>query len=136
MADFKAALYSFLSTQVAITAVVGTRMYPVLAPASAGLPFVTYQRLDEQEEGWLLGRSGLSRATYQLDVWGATPAQAEAVVLALKSTLDRYRGLMGSVPVRQCTLVSILDGLEDPLEGQTQGLWRHTLTAEIWFHEP
>lgn len=135
MADFKRGLYSWLQAQAPLVALVQTRIYPDLAPATAPLPYITYQRIAEAEEGHLEGLSGLTRAVYQFDVWGITADEAETVMLALKAALDRYRGLMGAIPVRQLSITSIVDGLEAPSDGQTQGVWRHTITADIWFHE-
>lgn len=136
MVDFQAGLYAWLSSQGALTAHLGTRMYPVLAPATAGLPFLTYQRIDEDQEAHLTGRSGLSHALYQFDIWGATSQQAYTVCLAVQNAMEMYRGVMGTVPVRQCSIRSILDGLEPPTEGQTLGIFRHTITAEVWFASP
>ena len=136
MADFRAGLYSWLTSQAPITAQVGTRIYPLLAPSTAAMPFLTYQRIDEQEEAHLTGLSGLTMAVYQFDVWGKSASEAAAALAALKTAMDMYRGLMGAVPIRQFTITSILDGLEEPSDGQTMGLFRHTITADVWFHEP
>ena len=123
-------------SQVPIAAQVGSRIYPLLAPATAPLPFLTYQRIGEEQEAHLTGLSGLTRAQYQFDIWGATADQAQTACLAVKLAMDMYRGLMGTVPVRQFSISSILDGLEPPTEGQTLGIFRHTITADVWFHEP
>lgn len=136
MTDFQAGLYAWLTSQVPVVAQVGTRIYPVLAPATAALPFLTYQRIGEAQEAHLTGLSGLTQATYQFDIWGATADQAETALLALKLAMDMYRGVMGVVPVRQFSITSILDGLEPPSEGQTMGIFRHTITADVWWHEP
>jgi Protein of unknown function (DUF3168) len=136
VADFQAGLFTWLMSQPPIAAHVGSRIYPLLAPATAALPFLTYQRIGEQEEAHLTGLSGLTRATYQFDVWGATADQAETALLAVKLAMDMYRGVMGNVPVRQFSISSILDGLEPPSEGQTMGIFRHTITADVWWHEP
>lgn len=135
-ADYQAALYTWLTAQSTITALVGTRIYPLLAPATAVLPYVTYQRIAEQEEAHLGGLSGLSQAVYQFDVWGATAASAYAVYRALVSAMDLYRGLQGGIPVRLFRVTSVVDGLDLPDEGQTLGEFRHTITADVWFHQP
>jgi Protein of unknown function (DUF3168) len=136
MADFQAGLFTWLMSQPSIAAQLGSRMYPILAPATAPLPFLTYQRIGEEEEAHLSGLSGLTRAMYQFDVWGATAQEAYTACQAVKLAMDMYRGLMGVVPVRQFSISSILDGLEPPTEGQTLGIFRHTITADVWFHEP
>lgn len=133
MANFRAGMYSYLSADAGLTAAVGGRIYPTLAPSTAPLPYVVYQRIDEEESGHLGGLSGLSRATYQFNIWGRTEQHVETVLQALKLALDRYRGLMGSVPVVECRITSILDGLEPPVEGETQGIPQRTVTADLWF---
>lgn len=136
MADAKAAIYSWFVAQSSLNALVGTRLYPLLAPATAPLPYITFQRIGEQTEAHLTGLAGLTNAQYQFDVWGKTPAESETVLLAFQQAADMYRGLMSTVPIRQLTITTIIDGLEDPSEGLTQGIWRHTILADLWFHEP
>jgi hypothetical protein len=114
---------------------VGARIYPEIAPATATLPFVTYQRLEAYEERHLVGLSRLTRTTYQLDAYGQTPSQVEPVALALKTALDGYRGPMGTVAVEESAVMSILDTPEPPLEGETQLVRRRTLTVNLWFRE-
>ena len=136
MADFRTGVFTWLTSQAPVTALVGLRIYPLLAPATAALPYVTYQRIGEAEEAHLTGLSGLTHAVYQFDVWGQTAFQAETALQALKEAMDMYRGDMGLVPIRQFSITSIIDGLEQPSDGQSVGIWRHTITADVWFHEP
>jgi len=133
VADLKVGLYAFLTGNSNVTDEVGTRIYPLLAPATAALPFMTYQRIARQETAHLTGLSQLVFAAYQFDIWGSTVAEAEDALLAILAELDGYRGLMGTVRISRLLVTSILDGLEDPSDGRTLGIWRHTITADIWF---
>jgi hypothetical protein len=133
VADFQAGLYTFLTGNSNITDEVSTRIYPMLAPATAALPYITYQRIGQQEEAHMTGMSGLTQAPYQFDIWGSTASEAEDALLAVAEELDGYRGLMGTVRVYRLLITGILDGLEAPTSGRTLGIWRHTITADVWF---
>ncbi len=133
MSDFKAAFYTFLVAQAAITTVVGTRIFPDLARGNAPLPYITYQRVNYELFKHLTGTSPLTNAGYQLDIWGGTEVEAEQAMLAVRDTLDNYRGLMGSIFVPHALVTSIVDGLEEPTDGLTLGIWRHSLTVDIWY---
>ena len=133
MSDFKAALYTFLTSQAPITAVVDLRIFPDLAQASTRLPYVTYQRVNYELFKHLDGISPLTNAPYPLDIWGGTEVEAEQAMLAIRDTLDNFRGFMGSIFVPHVLITTIIDGLEEPTDGLTLGTWRHSLTADIWY---
>jgi len=48
----------------AVAEIVGDRVYPVIAPASAAIPFVTWRRQAVQREATLSGPSGISGGGY------------------------------------------------------------------------
>ncbi len=135
MADFKAALVIFLETQPAILARVQGRVIPMFAPSGTPFPYLTYQRIDFGQTKRLGGtrKSALVREDYQINVWGDSMAEAEETTIDLRQELDEYVGLMGGVFVQRVMVSSILDGHEEPTDGQTQGKWQHTLSVDCWY---
>ena len=133
MVDFKAALWTYLTAQSTITDKVGMRIYPQLAPATAAMPYVTYQRIGYQGEKHLTANSALARAPYQLSIWGGNDAEAEDALIAIRDTIDGFRGLMDTVFVNRVIITNIIDGLEDPSDGQTLGVWQSIISADFWY---
>ena len=86
------AVHGRLTTFAGLTALVGTRVCPLLLPEAATLPTLTYQRVSGP---WTHGQAGavlLSRPRIQVDVWAASYASAKSVATQVRLALDGYRG--------------------------------------------
>lgn len=83
-------LKSVLSAQPAITALIGSRSYPVLLPEDSKLPALTFQIVGSSS-GQTLTTGGMSRVRVQLDCWGSTYADAVTLREAVSSSLDGYQ---------------------------------------------
>lgn len=78
-----------LAGDAALTALVGTRIYPEVAPDEAGLPFVVYTiRGGEGVEG----NAPLWSVTVTANAYGESDGQAEAVGQAVRAVLDGFDG--------------------------------------------
>lgn len=73
------AIYAILSTHPGLQALVGDRVYPVLLPADAPSPAVTYQRTTTTREYTSSGYSGVATVTVQINVWDPDPLVAGQV---------------------------------------------------------
>jgi hypothetical protein len=133
VADLKAGLYSWLTAT--LSASLATRVYPLLAPSTATLPYLTFQRLTFEETAHLGGQSGLIRSPVQLDVWGESSEQVETIVLALHEALDGFSGLMGSVQVERARITGLIDDIEEPSEARATGIWRCMVQADVWYRD-
>lgn len=81
-------LYTLLSGDSAVAALVSTRIYPVLAPQGAALPMVIFTRISSGREYTLSGATGLENPRVQIDCYSETYSEAksvsEAVVAAIR----------------------------------------------------
>jgi len=100
----EAVLRTALVGATAVTSLVGTRIYPVLAPASASLPFVTWRRVGIQREQTLGNPMGVPRVTLEYNVYGTTYDQARSVADAMRKVLDGYGGTADNTVVDQVSL--------------------------------
>jgi hypothetical protein len=80
----EAAVRNRLVTTPAVTAIVGSRVYPVIAPADAALPFVTWRRTSIQRQ------QSLSR-----DGWGGTFQNPVVSNVSLENESDGFVQLAG-----------------------------------------
>lgn len=82
-------LYTLLSGDAGVSALVSNRIYPLAAPQQADLPFVVYTRISSGREYTLSGATGLENPRMQVDCYAETYSSAkaisEAVVTAVRA---------------------------------------------------
>lgn len=126
-------LYKHLRDNPGVSAVVSNRIYPSQAPTSAVLPYVTYTRIADVPDRHLLGPSGLSRATIQIDCWGATNSQNAAVSEAIRLALDGRRDELGEVDVRSIILENETESVEAPDDSSQDATFRTRMDFDFWY---
>lgn len=89
------ALYSYLSGTAALTALVGLRIYPVIAPESASAPYLVLTEISKINEPVSGGSGPDYEVRYQVSVWADTYASARAVAVQVSTALKNYSGTMG-----------------------------------------
>jgi len=100
----EAVLRSALVASTAVTSLVSARIYPVLAPATASLPFVTWRRVAIRRQQTLGGPSGMPVTSVEYSIFGTTYEQAREVADAMRSVLDGYGGTANNTEVKQTSL--------------------------------
>jgi hypothetical protein len=86
MADLQSALYRRLSSDTAVAALVGTRIYWTNVPQGAALPYIRLQTISDPRPQHLRGYQGSRVTRVQADVFSSSYAAArsasEAVITA------------------------------------------------------
>ena len=100
----EAVLRSALVGTTAVTSLVGTRIYPVVAPSSASLPFVTWRRTAILRQQTLGMPAGTPKVTLEFSIYGSTYDQAREVADAMRVVLDGYGGTVDNTEVKQASL--------------------------------
>ena len=85
------ALYDILSTTTAVTNLISTRVYPVIAPQSAAMPFAVYTIASDTPSDTKSGVSKLDILRVQIDIYATTYAAAIAVDEAIRTRLDKLQ---------------------------------------------
>ena len=97
----QANVYAALAAAAAVTAIVGTRIYPDEAPEDTEPPLVIHQATSIEPEYALDGALAFRRSIVSLTCWAATRAQANALAdacaAALVSATMRWSGRDDSV---------------------------------------
>lgn len=93
------AVRAYILADPAITAIIGTRFYPIKAPQAAIYPLVTMRRIVEPRGPHLRGPSGLAAPRYQLDAWAKetdSAAFSNALRLAelIRLRIDGFSGVL------------------------------------------
>lgn len=93
-----------LVTNTVASSFVGTRIYPVLAPATATLPFAVYRRSSIRREQTLAGPSGLPIVNMEFQIYASTYESARQSADAFRQVLDGYAGSLNNVEVQNAAL--------------------------------
>lgn len=85
-------IFAHLSTTTALTALVGTRIYPQWIPDQAKYPAVTFIRISGGQVNSLTGYSCLENPRIQMDVWAETYKQARDLSTIIHSAMSKATG--------------------------------------------
>lgn len=102
-------LRTALLGSTAVTSVISTRIFPLLAPASAALPLVTWRRAGIAREQTLAAPMGVPRVTVDYVVYGTSYEQARTVADAMRRVLDGYKGTSDNTVVHHTSLENEVD---------------------------
>jgi hypothetical protein len=119
-----AIVYQALASSTAVSALVGTRIYPEIAPDEADLPLIVYTV--RTAEG-LDGSAPMVRCNVTANCYAATDAAAESVGAAVRAVLDGFDGNGTGVQARQLSL-SDYSEFRDP----EMALWGRLATFSGW----
>jgi uncharacterized protein DUF3168 len=125
-------LYAFLSTYAPLTAIVGTRIYPGLAPTSAVFPYVTIQELMVASHYHLDGATATFDTMAQIDVWSLEPMQAQQLAKIIRQSMDGLPAAWDGLEVDGVFVDSETDAPEPAQDGSERAYYRRILTISVW----
>jgi hypothetical protein len=121
-----------LKSSPPVAELVGDRVYPVLAPASAAIPFVTWRRSAVQREMTLSGPAGMPSVTLQFDMYAETYEAVRDLADRCRLVLDGWGGSLGNwISVRNVSLISESDGFVSLAGGDLPPVYSVTQTYLI-----
>lgn len=110
----------------------GDRIYPVIAPASAALPFATWRRQGVQREMTLSGPSRMPSVTWSLDLFSETYSEVREIADRARAVLDGFGGEVGNyLVVRIVSLVNESDGFVQLAGGDLPPVYSVTQTYTV-----
>lgn len=90
------ALTAYLLATPAVTALIGTRWFPMLIPQDAVRPACAYQRLPGTQRVMAHdGPTGFATCTIQVTAQAQGYGTAKSIVRVIRQALDGFRGVMG-----------------------------------------
>lgn len=131
----EAVLRTALVASTAVTSVIGSRIYPVLAPASAALPFVTWRRSGIERSQTLSGPMGMPRVSVEYSIYGTTYEQARSVADAMRVVLDGYGGTADNTTVKQTSLEDESDDFVTLAGADLPPVYQVTQRYDLWWSE-
>ena len=114
----EAFLYQRLTSQTAVSSLIGTKVFPLIAPTGTALPLVVYQRTAVQRPQSLSGNVGQPIITIQLTSYGTSYSSVKSLSRAVRLAVDGWTGTTSGVTITRTTLQTESDGVEMPADDQ------------------
>jgi hypothetical protein len=131
----EAVLRSALTSNAAVSALIGSRIYPVLAPASASLPLVTWRRSGIERQQTLGAPMGMPRVSVEFSIYGTTYENAREIADAMRVVLDGYGGSQGTTTVNQTSLEDESDDFVTLAGADLPPVYQITQSYDVWWQE-
>lgn len=114
----EAFLYARLTSQTAVSSLIGSRVYPLIAPQGTPLPLVVYQRTAVERPQSLAGNVGNPVVTMQLTTYGTSYTSVKSIARAVRLAVDGWTGTTAGVTIQRSTLKTEADGVDLPADDQ------------------
>lgn len=128
-------LYTRLTTHAGLSALIGTRAYPLHLPQKPTLPAVTYARVSATRVSAMGADTGLVRPRFQIDVWAekyitqGAKTGAREVAEQVRAALQRWSTASGTI-VQDTYFLNEVELFEPDTE-----TWHIALDFEINYEE-
>jgi hypothetical protein len=93
------AIYTILTEDAGVSAVVGSRVYPQVAAQGAAFPFVVYVLQDNTPSDTKSGVSTLDEIRYDIVAAAETYSALSSLTERIRLALDRYTGTVSGIVV-------------------------------------
>lgn len=124
-------LYKYLSTYAGLTALINTKVYPLVVPQDVALPAVTYQRISDPPEHAMGKDATIYHPRYQISCWATTYTGVQSLAAQIKAALTDYSSAaMGGTGGENVYRV-FYEGCYSDYDSNT-GQYRETLDFIIW----
>lgn len=129
------AVYNLLSNDAAITAIVGTNIFPRVADMSATYPMVIYKRSDADHVESTTGSSGLATGLMAIECYSKDFNESRDLCEKVRLLLQGYNGTAAGVVVQHSSLVSDDDDDIQPDDGSEDSVFVGSLGFRMMYEE-
>jgi hypothetical protein len=128
------AIYSKLSGTVAVSADVGTRIFPEAAPEQGlTFPLIVYSMTDAQHINSYSGASSLANRRVTVQCAASTYSAANTLAKNVRETLDNQSGTWGGIVVQGAFIESQQDAVQTVVAGEDLKVYVAELEFLVWF---
>jgi hypothetical protein len=131
----EAFLFQRLTSQTAVSSLIGSRVFPLLAPTGTPLPLLIYQRTAVERPQSLAGNVGNPMITLQLTTYGTSYTNVKSIARAVRLAVDGWTGTTAGVTIQRTTLVNEADGVDMPQDDQMLPYYNVQQTFEFRINE-
>lgn len=129
------ALRTHILGDATISGLIGTRLYPQMAPHDVTRPFMVYERTATDRLRSHDGPSGLSEAVFAYNLFDTRFSGVKALADALRKRLDGFTGTVSGVDIRAVFVEDESDVFEAPSDASDRPLRGITMIVRAWYVE-
>ena len=104
--SIETAINALITGDENVSAIIGTRLYPVYLPQGVLLPAIVYEQIDETDDLTLEGAAGLPDGRFKFTVYAAMHASCLDLTAALKLLLSDYSGVSADVTIEHVRILN------------------------------
>ena len=97
--SIQTAIYSRLINNATVGAAVGTKVFPVFAPAETAYPFIVFQIISQSPTLVKDGVSPLDEVSLQVDIYSHRHQECYNIAVAVRSSLDGWTSTADKIKV-------------------------------------
>jgi hypothetical protein len=97
LANFEESLFSALTNDAGVSALVSARVYPMSLPQKPTYPAISYQVIADEEHPAMSVNVDTRTVRVQVSCWATSYSGVKSLANAVKSALDRRTGTTASV---------------------------------------
>lgn len=131
MPSLQEALYHYLTLQPRVTALVGLRIFPQIAPQNTPVPYITVQRIAVGNDYHLLGPTDTHDTGIQVDCWALTARQGQGIATQVRHALEGLVGPWDDLEIDGVYITSEIDLADAAEDGSERIDYRTVLSIEV-----
>jgi len=131
----EAVLRSVLVANTVTSSIVGSRVYPVLAPKTAALPFIIWRRSAISREHTLAGPMGVPNVSVEMQSFATTYEDVRELADRVRLVLDGYGGTVNNTEVKHVSLEQESDDFVQLAGGDLPPVYQVTQTFNVLWQE-
>ncbi len=133
------AIVAALEGEGTITAIIGTnpvRLYPLIAPQDAALPYMVFQQISGVRDYTMDGPSGYVDARYQITCWAATYGGVVRLFEVVRKFFNGYHATIEGRKIQYVHFENEMDRLENVPGTDVVQAKGKQIDVKITFNEP
>lgn len=125
-----------LKDSASVSALVSGRVRPDTLNENETMPAIRYDLITKNSWKTLQGSGDKATSRVQIECYGTTRLEANAVAAAVKNNLDGFRGPLGDLNIFDCVMDNQYDSIDPPTSGSKHWRKRRVLDFLITHTEP
>lgn len=135
MTTLKEELYTRLTIDAGVSAIVGARVYSNAAPESATFPLIVFEVDSAAHEHHAGGAAGLVSASVDIECYEEGATLVSTLADAVRNSLQGFNGDLGALRVTGVFLDNEFDEVIQRPTGHPTTIYRTTLEFTMWHRE-
>ena len=130
------AIFSILTADQEVVAIVGNNVFPNIIPQDTVLPAITYQQISGPRDYTSDGESGLVESRYQLNCIAETYQGAKELFEAVRLAVTAYEGTVNGIEIQRIHIEDEGDFPQVSPEAAQKVRYGKHCDLLIWYQEP